>query len=233
MTSKPRTGRRAALIGLAATWALAGCAAVPGSRAAAGGTPGGRLTGVLDGMDVESLWLPGYPIAWRTGRARGPIQTTPGGHTHCSAFAAAAADRLGIYLLRPPEHGQNWLANAQEEWLNGAPGGRVTAREAGWERIGRLAEPGAAQSAIARANEGHLVLAIYFQPPRDGRQRSGHVAIVRASEKPGDRVREEGPDVMQAGGQNHRSVPLRAGFAAHRDAWATGAIEFFWNHATA
>ena len=40
--------------------------------------------------------------------------------THCSAFAASEAEKLGIYLLHPPEHSATLLANAQQEWLFGA-----------------------------------------------------------------------------------------------------------------
>ena len=184
-------------------------------------------------MNVEALWQANYPIDWRTGQIAGPFETSPGGHTHCSAFAAAVADRLGVYILRPPEHGQMWLANAQEQWLNGAPGGRTAASAARWGRIGYLRDPGASDRAVAVANQGHLVVASYFQPPVEGRQRSGHIAIVRPSDKPPERIAENGPDVTQAGGQNWLRVALRKGFAAHRAGWNEGTIEYFWNQATA
>src|SRR5271163_3577371 len=83
---------------------------------------GQRLAALLDGMQVEKLWQPKYRVDWRTGESVSGFITTPGGHTHCSAFAAAAAERLGVYLLRPPEHPQDWLANAQERWLNDPAG---------------------------------------------------------------------------------------------------------------
>jgi hypothetical protein len=119
---------------------------------------GRRLAALLDGMTVESLWRRGYHIDWRSGIADGPPETSPGSHTHCSAFAAAVAERLGIYLLRPPEHGQVFLADAQERWLN-------SPAATGWTRIGRLAAPGASLRAVSLANQGKLVIAIYFQPP--------------------------------------------------------------------
>jgi hypothetical protein len=217
------TGRRALLAGAVAC--------VPFQSKAAGDfTPSGeRLARLLVGMNVEALWLAGYPIEWRSGQIIGPPETTPGGHTHCSAFAAAVADRLGIYILRPPEHGQMWLANAQEQWLSGAD----AARAAGWGRIGYLREPGASERAVAAANDGHLVVASYFQPPIDGRQRSGHIAIVRPSDKPIDRIHENGPDVTQAGGRNWVRVAMREGFASHRTGWNEGLIEYFWNQRTA
>jgi hypothetical protein len=208
------------------------CAPWP-SRAGEIAPSGRRLAELLSGMNVESLWLAGYPIEWRTGQIIGPPETTPGGHTHCSAFAAAVADRLGIYILRPPEHGQMWLANAQERWLSGADTGQFSARVAGWDRIGYLRDPGASERAVATANDGHLVVASYFQPPTDGRQRSGHIAIVRPSDKPIDRIRENGPDVTQAGGRNWQRVALREGFASHKAGWNEGMIEYFWNQRTA
>ena len=95
-------------------------------------TPAGdHLASVLDDMNVESLWIAGQHINWETGKPdRGGDYEGPGNHTHCSAFSAAAAKRLGIYLLRPPEHGQLLLANAQSKWLESA-----AAEKEGWHRV--------------------------------------------------------------------------------------------------
>ena len=195
---------------------------------------GERLGRLLDRTNVEALWQAGFPIDWRTGETIGPRNPAPGGHTHCSAFAAAVADQMGIYLLRPSEHGQQWLANAQEEWLNGIGHERaMRARDAGWLRIGTLSTEGVSERAIARANAGHLVVAVYFQPPVDGKTRAGHIAIVRPSEKPESLVRAEGPDVIQAGAHNHRLVALKDGFADHKAGWRNGTIEYFRNRKAA
>ena len=87
---------------------------------------------------------------WETGEAdRGAEYEGPGQHTHCSAFAAEAAKRLGVYLLRPPEHGQQLLANAQAKWFGGSE-----AQESGWQEIA------GAQRAQATANSGNLVLVV-------------------------------------------------------------------------
>jgi hypothetical protein len=190
-------------------------------------TPDGmKLAALLDSMNVESLWQRGYHVDWRTGVSEGPPLERPGAHTHCSAFAASVAERLGVYILRPPEHGQTWLANAQERWLN-------SPEAAGWQRIGQLGDPGASLRAVTLSNQGKLVVAVYFQPPRDTpdgpKERSGHIAIVRPSDKSPALIDSEGPDVIQAGGTNHRSVALRAGFAYHQDGLASGAIEYFWH----
>jgi hypothetical protein len=186
-------------------------------------TEGGRrLAALLDGMNVEALWQHGYRIDWRTGVAESLLETTAGNHTHCSAFAAAVAERLGVYLLHPPEHGQNWLANAQERWLD-------SPHAVGWNRIGALADPGVSLRAVALANQGNLVVAVYFQPPEPGQELPGHIAVVRPSDKPPALIESEGPDVIQAGVHNHRLVALRIGFTSHPAAWSTGAIEFFWH----
>ena len=60
----------------------------------------------LDQMGVETKWQAGIHVNWDTGLPDGIPERRPGRHTHCSAFVAAAAKRLGIYILRPPEHGQ-------------------------------------------------------------------------------------------------------------------------------
>ena len=97
----------------------------------------------------------------------------PGKHTHCSAFVAAFAKKLGIYILRPPEHGQVLLANAQNEWLPSAGAAQ------GWRAVSNALE------AQALANSGVLVVASYHNhrttspaispssaPPRRLRKRS-------------------------------------------------------------
>ena len=78
------------------------------------------------------------------------------------------------------------------------------------------------------------MLAIYFQPPKmtstGPQERSGHVAIVRQSGKPADLIAAEGPDVIQAGGTNYRSAPLKLGCKSHPAAWLEGKVEFFLHH---
>lgn len=110
---------------------------------------GQRLARQLDDMGVETKWIAGAHIDWETGVPDGRPETASGRHTHCSAFVAAAAERLGVYILRPPEHGQVLLANAQNEWL--ADEG---ARQ-GWRSVeGSVA-------AQDLANRGMLVVASY------------------------------------------------------------------------
>ena len=55
---------------------------------------GMRLASVLDGMNVESLWLAREHVNWDTGEPdRGGDDEGLGNHTHCSAFVASAAQR--------------------------------------------------------------------------------------------------------------------------------------------
>ena len=166
---------------------------------------GGRaLTQFLDDSDVTRLWLAGWHVDWRTGEAD---RAEPGGHeakTHCSAFVAAIAERLGVYVLRPPEHKQELLANAQMRWL------RDLGAEQGWQALASYVE---AQEA---ANRGELVLEAFENP---NPHRAGHVAIVRPSDKTREELDREGPQETQAGEQNAISTTTMAGFRHHSGAW--------------
>jgi hypothetical protein len=177
-------------------------------------TPAGeRLTSTLDGMSVESLWLAHEHVNWETGEPdRGADYEGPGNHTHCSAFAAAAAKRLGVYLLRPPEHGQALLANAQADWL-----ASESAAKAGWRSVATM------QKAQRLANEGSLVLVLY---PNPDKHVPGHIAIVRPSEKSARMLEENGPEIIQAGEHNHDRTNVKTGFANHRGAWPDGVLYY-------
>jgi hypothetical protein len=170
------------------------------------------LMKVLDAMDVEGKWIAGEHVYWETGLPTGVPETSPGKHTHCSAFAAAAAKNLGVYILRPPEHGQKLLANAQNEWLAEEGAAR------GWVK---LANAGEAQAA---ANRGLLVVASYHNHHDD---RPGHIAIVRPGNKTTEQIAAEGPDVIQAGSVNKTSISIRDGFAGHPAAWRDHEIVYY------
>ena len=158
----------------------------------------------LEAMEVDKYWLPGAVVDWQTGLPTGqPIKDAKSKHTHCSQFVAAATERLGMYVLRPPEHGVVLLANAQFDWLASDAG-----KKAGWVVL----KDGAA--AQQQANEGRLVLATLKNPDP---QKSGHIAIVRPGSKGAELLAKEGPDVMQAGGTNALRTPLRKGFGNHKE----------------
>jgi putative intracellular protease/amidase len=157
----------------------------------------------LEGMEVDKLWLPGAIVDWKTGLPTGqPIKDAKSKHTHCSQFVAAATERLGVYVLRPPEHGVVLLANAQFVWLASDAG-----KKAGWVAM----KDGAA--AQAAANDGRLVLASLKNPDPT---KSGHIAIVRPGNKEADLLAKDGPDIMQAGGTNALRTTLRKGFGNHK-----------------
>jgi hypothetical protein len=210
---------RTAILGLLAGLLIA---AAPGARASAQPccgpitADGMKLAHLLDTSGVDHLWLIAQHVYWDTGE---PDPARPGGTnhtTHCSAYAAAMAQRAGVYLLRPPEHGQTLLANAQMGWLDSG-----AAREDGWRPV---ATPAAAQAA---ANRGELVVASFQNPdPR----RPGHIAILRPSEKTPAELDRDGPQEAQAGTHNWLSTTVADGFHGHRGAWepgGTGAIRFF------
>ena len=176
---------------------------------------GGRLATFLDGTGVDHLWLHGFKVNWETGAA---ISASGDGrpHTHCSAFVASAAMRLGIYVLRPPQHSAILLANAQMGWLRSPPAAAM-----GWQPL-----PDVTLAQI-RANQGELVLAVFENPDPN---EPGHIAIVRPSEIDAATLLAKGPFVTQAGGHNALSVPLAGGFASHKGAWVaggSGGVRFF------
>jgi hypothetical protein len=181
--------------------------------AAAEITPEGKhLVSVLDSMHVEEHWIAGAIVDWRTGDPTGKAVTDTGKHTHCSQFVAAACEKLGIYILRPPEHSAVLLANAQFDWLPGE------GKAAGWVPV---ADGAAAQDL---ANKGQIVVAVCQNADP---KKSGHIAIIRPGTKTPERLAAEGPDVTQAGGTNFNSASLKRGFANHPEAFPKGEIRFY------
>jgi hypothetical protein len=173
-------------------------------------TPAGnRLLAVLDGMNVESLWLAHEHVNWQTGEPdKDADYEGSGTSTHCSAFAAAVGKKLGVYMLRPPEHGQVLLASAQARWFHSPEGSA-----AGWHGVRD------AKEAQTLANKGSFVVVVYESPDV---RKPGHIAIVRPSIKSGAELAEEGPEVIQAGQHNHNSTSVKDGFRSHPGAWPDG-----------
>jgi hypothetical protein len=173
---------------------------------------GEKLIRVLDSMHVEEHWIAGAIVDWRTGDPTGKPITDNRKHTHCSQFATAVCEKLGVYLLRPPEFRGALLANAQYDWL--ADQGRAK----GWAPVadGRTAQE--------LANAGTLVVAVYKNPDPT---KSGHTAIIRPSTKSIAEIRLEGPQVTQAGGTNRNSCSLKQGFGNHPNAFKDDEIRFF------
>jgi hypothetical protein len=194
-----------AAFGLAIAWS---------AQALAGDiSPAGQLLAQkLDSFEVEKHWPAHLHINWETGDPDGKPEKSTGKHTHCSAFVASAAKQLGVYILRPPEHGQVLLANAQNEWLENEGAAQ------GWRHLKDGLE------AENSANRGELVVASYHNHHDD---KPGHIAIVRPSTKNAEAIAEEGPDMVQAGEHNYNVVSAKKGFAGHPAAWRYNEIEYF------
>ena len=170
---------------------------------------GQRLDHLIDSMHVEDLWQPHVHINWETGQQDMPAAYSgPDRATHCSSFTAALGEKIGVYLLRPPEHSQQLLASAQAEWFHSKEGVKD-----GWASV---PGPGPAQML---ANQGKLVMVVYESPDP---HRPGHIAIVRPYAKTIDDLTANGPQTAQAGATNFSSGVARVSFAKHQDAWPNG-----------
>ena len=183
--------------------------------ASATDTRADKLFAAIDALDVENKWPSGVHVNWKTGAPDGRPEKRPGKHTHCSAFVAAAALEVGIYILRPPEHSQILLANAQFDWLL-RDGGQY-----GWRQ---LPDCVAAQSV---ANRGEFVVVAYRNVHDD---KPGHIALVRPSTKSEGQLREDGPDITQAGMSNYKRTTLKIGFSGHPRAFRENGVRYFSHH---
>jgi hypothetical protein len=166
----------------------------------------------IDALDVEHHWPAGLHVNWETGQPDGRPESGNGKHTHCSAFVAAAAKQFGIYILRPPEHPQILLANAQYDWLQSEGARR------GWRAVNGAVE------AQELANRGEFVVAAYQNSHAD---KPGHIAIVRPSDRSEASVSRDGPEITQAGLTNHHATTLAQGFAGHPAAWGRHEVRFY------
>ena len=168
-------------------------------------------------LKVESLWLAGSHIDWQTGLPNKPDATT-NKHTHCSAFVAATCKKVNMYILRPPDHGQQLLANAQFNWLSTSE-----AADAGWRLITRGNFYDSAQS---MANRGMVVIAICKNPDE---KKPGHAALVMPMEISSDELDQQGPEVIMAGTHNYNAVSLKVGFRSHLKEWPEHEVLFYYN----
>jgi hypothetical protein len=100
--------------------------------------------------------------------------------------------RLGVYLLRPPQHGRTLLANAQMHWLRSPE-----AVADGWHMLPDVI------TAQAEANGGTLVMAVFENP---NLTKPGHIAIVCPGLITPGALAQDGPMITQAGGHNALAV---------------------------
>lgn len=172
---------------------------------------GQKLSQFLDSLDVTDKWQAHERIDWLTGE---PNDSNHGAKTsHCSAFVAAAADKLGVYILRPPEHSQTLLANAQYDWLQNQ-GARF-----GWLKLPN------AVLAQATANQGCIVV---VARANKNNKKPGHIAIVRPDDKSDAIIAAEGPQIIQAALQNYNSISMTQGFP-EKNAAKRKEIIFYWH----
>lgn len=158
---------------------------------------GEKLGAFLDSLDVTRRWLPDRYVNWTTGVSLGKYR---GFGTHCSTFVAAAASKLGVYILNPSDQ-VALLANAQHHWL------QTEGSHYGWTNID---SPMKAQRI---ANQGCLVVGSYANPNRG---RPGHIVIVRPSNKSQNEIISKGPQIIQAGRKNYNSTTLSKAFRHHQ-----------------
>ena len=171
-------------------------------------------------MNVENLWIAGHHINWQTGEPDKP-EASQGIKTHCSAFVAAACNNLNIYILRPPQHGQVLLADAQFAWLQ-----TIEARNAGWRRITGDDAYKTYIQAQQFANTGYIVIAVWNNPLKN---KPGHIALVMPKEISVDKINESGPVVIMAGTHNYNYISLANGFKHHINEWPEKEILFYYN----
>jgi hypothetical protein len=168
---------------------------------------GEKLKKAYLAMDVEHLWQSGAHINWQTGQPDDP-SATHGVKTHCSAFIAALCERQGIYILRPPQHKQELLANAQYDWLPSAD-----AQSKGWRQI-------------TGDNNGHVVVAVYKNPDA---HEPGHITAVMPYALTPDELATNGPKLISASTHNYNFTTLRAAFKRHITDWPTYVVLFYYN----
>lgn len=183
---------------------------------------GAALSKVLDGMHVDKKWLSSVEnINWQTGDVRNCTAKEkdtkqPGSdkktNSHCSSFVASACERVGVYILRPPEHSAVMLSNAQYIWLLEIGPSKE------WTQVFLPME------AQDLANQGNVVVAVWKNPDIE---KPGHIAIIRPSEKSESLIFSDGPDIIQAGQRNYNNTTLKEGFKQHKGAFENSEILFF------
>ena len=177
---------------------------------------GNQLQQFYLNLDVEHLWLAGHHINWETGESDNP-NATKGIKTHCSAFVAAACKKLGVYILRPPEHSDILLANAQYDWLH------TNMDNSGWRMI---TDDNVYESAQNLANQGCVVAAVYKNP---NSHKPGHIALVMPYELADTSLMNRGPMLIQAGNINSSAIQLKNGFKSHLTSWPTQEVLFYYH----
>jgi hypothetical protein len=170
-------------------------------------------------LHVENLWLSGQHVDWQTGEPDDP-SADQDIHTHCSAFVAAACAKKNVYILRPPDHVIQLLANAQYDWLESSE-----AKKMGWVKI---ESDGVYEKSQILANRGYLVIATC---KNNNPKLPGHIALVRPAEITTDQLAKSGPMLISAGTHNFNYISLKSAFGSHLSGWPEKEIMFYYNTA--
>jgi hypothetical protein len=170
---------------------------------------GYMLAAFLDSLQVNNYWLDGYSVNWLTGATGGSsgYNKTQGTASHCSAFAGAVTDLLGVYLLRQPYASDINLANNQANWL--------ATNTSGWFPIAAMTD---AQHMV---NTGLLVVASY-----KASSGSGHIAILRPSNWSDATINALGPEECQSGTYNFADTNISTGFNQHPGAFPNNILYY-------
>ena len=171
-------------------------------------------------MNVENLWIAGHHVNWITG-VPDREGADAGIKTHCSAFVAAVCKNQNTYILRPPEHGQVLLANAQYKWLQSP-----AAIAIGWHQIIDSSPAAIYYSAQRYANKGVVVIAVY---QNSNSKKPGHIAMVRPDNISVQQLSDNGPSIIMASTHNYNLISLKMGFKSHITQWPEPAILFYYN----
>lgn len=191
---------------VASTWAEV----TPATNAVVAYSQAAMLSSFLNSLQVNNYWLVGSSVNWFTGAAGGSgPNMTLGTDSHCSAFAGAVADLLGIYILRQPYASDINLANNQAVWL---PTNTV-----GWYPISSMT------TAQHTANAGGLVVGSYFNSGG-----SGHIAILLPSNRTDASVNTFGPEECQSGDYNYADTNVMTGFSVHPGAFPSNI--YYYGH---
>ena len=210
--------------------ALAGFWLVGVSRADIGViTPQGQqLSAYLDSLQARHFWLP-VAVNWQTGSSNTPIGTAIGDtgtandfvvSTHCSCFTAAAANPLGIYILRPPAHSWSSLANAQCTWFPAA------GTNYGWIGIPKTSTNGVVAQDLA--NQGNLVIVVWYNT-----NGAGHTAVIHPYTNTLSNITAVGAAECQSGGTNYNLTTVSVGFynGGHPGAFPSG-VDYYYHPVT-
>ena len=177
---------------------------------------GDRLLEYLQTFSINTRWISGHPVIWQTGQKDGLDSEDPAHSTHCSAFIAAVALDLNLYILRPKHHVLKLLSNAQVAWLlgTGAAVDAPSAEASGWKTLGTAGDSSALKNAVAAASRGSLVIAGYQNPDL---KIPGHLVTVLPTSN--DDIPMDGPEVISVATSNHPSISMKSAFEIHHGAW--------------